>query len=157
MTTTKHVVLAQNAAQIKYWILNRGGILIWNSIDLSDLGKSWTTPATYANGATWSRPSWQASNTPSQKITSLDEVEVQVPKEIKRFHVALRMGSQGLMLKCTDGSTRRIRKAVEKAGPDAWYAFDYSTQEAVIYVPDKKVPLEEWDTEGIQIIGAHKE
>ena len=51
----------------------------------------------------------------------------------------------GLVLKLTDASSRRVRQAVEKTsqkyGREALYAFDYVTQEAVIYVAEKTVPL----------------
>ena len=83
-------------------------------------------------------------NKPYRVITDPAEVEVHVPKEVKRFHVGVRMG---FTIKVTDGGTRRIRcevaKAKEKYG-DAWYEFDYVTQDAVIMVPDVKIPLEEF-------------
>lgn len=59
--------------------------------------------------------------------------------EVKRFHIGLRMGSQGLIVKVTDGGTRRIRHEVAKAGDGAYYTFDYGTQEAVIMRPAPKV------------------
>ena len=49
-----------------------------------------------------------------------------------------------MSLKVTDGGTRRIRKEVGKAGEDAWYEFDYGTQEAVIFVPGEVVGLLEY-------------
>ena len=57
--------------------------------------------------------------------------------EVKRFRVGVRWGSQGFMLKVTDGGTRRIWKEVSKAGEGAYYRFDYMTQEAVIMKPAK--------------------
>jgi hypothetical protein len=59
-------------------------------------------------------------------------------KEVKRFRVGIRMGSQGLRVKVTDGGSRRIRREVAKAGAGATYTFDYMTQEAVILVPEEK-------------------
>ena len=45
------------------------------------------------------------------------------------------------MLKLTTASTNKVRTAVARAGPDASYTFDYMTQEAVIWVVDRSVPL----------------
>ena len=56
-------------------------------------------------------------------------------EEVKRFHVGVRMGSNGLALKVTDGGSRRIRREVSKAGEGAYYAFDYLTQDAIILRP----------------------
>jgi len=59
--------------------------------------------------------------------------------EVKRFHVAVRLSSNGLMLKLTDASTRKVRNAVEKAtekyGRKALYGFDLDVQNAVIWIP----------------------
>lgn len=70
---------------------------------------------------------------------------VAIDREVKRFHVAIRMGSQGFSMKCTDGASRRIRSAVAKAGEGAYHVFDYTTQEAVIMAPEKVIPLPEWE------------
>ena len=82
--------------------------------------------------------------TPSLTITDPAEVVVDVPKEIKRFRVAIKTGAQGLLLKCSDSSSRRIRKECQKAGEESWYEFDYATQEAVIFVPGESKPLPEF-------------
>jgi len=55
--------------------------------------------------------------------------------EVKRFRVGLRMGSQGFLIKVTDGGSRRIRREVSKAGEGAFFVFDYSEQSAVIMKP----------------------
>lgn len=139
----KHIVQPENAAKFQDWLANRGGILVWPSVDLSDPGFSMSSPALDKDGKPYTKPHWKCSNNP-RLITDPAEVEVQVPKEVRRFRVGLRMGAQGLKVKVTEGGTRRIRAACAKAGPDSWYAFDYDTQEAVIYVPAEKVPLAEW-------------
>lgn len=56
--------------------------------------------------------------------------------EVKRFHIGLRKGTQGFLIKVTDGGTRRIWRELAKAGPGSIYTFDYSTQEAVILKPE---------------------
>ena len=73
------------------------------------------------------------------------DVVVTVDKEVKRFRVGVRMASQGFaFLKVTDGGSRRIRKEVSKSGENPTYRFDYETQEAVILVPEKLIPITEF-------------
>jgi hypothetical protein len=124
-------------------LATRGGIAQWPSVNLSNPGASWSTPA-LTDGKPTPKPNWQCSNEPSQIVTDAAEVMVEVPKEVKRFRVGVRRGSEGFTLKVTDGGTRRIRKECAKAGEHSWYEFDYDTQEAVIYVPEKRVPLTEF-------------
>ena len=67
---------------------------------------------------------------------------VSFDKEVKRFHVAVRLGSQGMSYKVTDGGTRRIRAEVEKAGDGAYYTFDYDDyKNAAIMAPEKEMSL----------------
>ena len=70
-------------------------------------------------------------------------------KEVKRFHVGVRPGSQGLSLKVTDGGSRRIRAEVAKAErvhkKSAWHVFDYEDHNnAVIMVEGDRVSLTDW-------------
>lgn len=132
-------VSESNAPLFLKWIAGRGGVAVWRSVDLSDPDKSWSTPADAEQ-----RPSWQAASTPERIVTDPAEVDVVVDREVKRFRVAVRVGSSGLRVKCTDASSSRIRREVEKAGDGAHYAFDYETQEAVIFAPVSTVPLSEW-------------
>jgi hypothetical protein len=146
----------ENALKFKDWLDNRGGIFQWNSADLSDPGWGCFTPASTNNLATredtnkfpYPKPHWKAADDPIL-IESADDVLIVVPKEIKRFHVAVRVGSQGLSLKLTDASSARLRREVSKlnerrAERDAWHEFDYSTQEAILYVPSESLSLPEW-------------
>ena len=141
---TPHRITADNATRIKTWFAERGGIAVWPSVNLSNPGASWTTPAYDPHGNTTTKPTWEAASTPSRIITDPAEVVVDVPKLVKRFHIGVRRGAQGFMLKVTDRGTRRIHREVEKAGEHAWYAFDYCTQEALIFVPGETVALTEW-------------
>lgn len=136
-------VTALNAAAIKAWIESRGGVAVWESIDLSDPGKSWTTPVRDASGQATTKPSWQAASAPARTITSLAEVIVDFPEEVARFRVAVQRGS-GFRFELTPGSSRKLRSALAKHGELAWHAFDYAAQEAVIFVPGRSVPLSEW-------------
>lgn len=142
-----HEVREENAEQFWQWLRERGGIAIWQSINLSNLGASWSTPARTPEGTPTPKPTWQAANEPARVITDPAEVVVVTGREVKRFHVALRMGSQGLSMKLTDASTEHVRSAVAKAEAKhgaAWYEFDYDTQEAVIFIPVDRVPLADW-------------
>jgi hypothetical protein len=136
-----HRITSDNAQQIWTWFQNRGGISVWKSADLSDPGKSWTTPANDAEGKPIGKQHWKMQDAPSLTITDPAQVAVDVGKEVKRFRVSVRVGGNGLALKCTDASSARIRKALEKAGPDSWYEFDYENQEAVIFAPGESLPL----------------
>lgn len=143
-----HEIQAASAHLILDWIRNRGGIQIWESVNLSNLGASWTGPATDRHGNPSSKPNYQCESTPSRTITDIAEVAVVTPKEVKRFHVGTYVGSQGFSVKVTDGGSRRIRKAVEKAEEQfgvAWYEFDYDDYDnAVIFIEGDRVPLAEF-------------
>jgi hypothetical protein len=145
LISEKHPCAPENAARFLKWVRERGGVAVWLSVNLSNPGASWSTPALDEDGSPGGPPSWESARTPCRTITDPNDVEVITAKEVKRFHVAVRRGSQGLSFKLTDGSSRRLRDAVAKAGEDAWYKFDYSSQEAVIFVPGEKVSLLEWE------------
>lgn len=142
-----HIIRAEDAQSINEWIRTRQGIAIWRSVNLSNPGASWTTPVVDESGNKVQKPTWQAGNEPERIITDPTEVLVSVDKEVKRFHIALRMGGQGLSLKVTDGGTRRIRAAVAKAGDGAYYQFDFMTQEVVIMAPAQTLSLVEWQAQ----------
>lgn len=140
----KHIVASENAQRIWEWLQTRGGLAIWMSINLSNPGASWTTPVNDAGGKPTEKPTWQADSKPYRIITDPAEVVVSVDEEVKRFHIGVRMGSQGMTMKVTDGGTRRIRAEVAKAGKGAYYLFDFDTQEAVIMKPKSMVPIAEY-------------
>jgi hypothetical protein len=140
-TVTRHHVLAANADQVWQWFQERGGIAVWRSIDICTAGQTWTTPLHDAEGNPTRKQDWRMEESPSLVITDPAKVVVDVPRELKRFRVAVRVGSQGLTLKCSDAASRRICRECVKAGEDSWYEFDYGTQEAVIFVPGESQPL----------------
>jgi hypothetical protein len=140
--TTKHVCVEANAKVFLKWIRERGGIAVWRSVDLSNPGASWSTPARTEAGEPTLKPTWRADNQPHKVFTSTDDVLVDTPREVKRFRVAVR--HSGFAFNLTDASTKRVHREVDKAGKDAWYEFDYETQEAVIYVPHERITLSEW-------------
>ena len=143
--TWLHVVKIEDAPKIWDWIHNRGGIAIWKSINLSNWGASWTTPCmNETRDSMTEKPNWQCSNVPDRIIVDPTEIIVSRDKEVKRFHVGVRVSGNGLMLKVTDGGTRRIRNAVAKAGEGAYHVFDYMTQEAIIMAPNEQMSMADW-------------
>ncbi|KPK66804.1 MAG: hypothetical protein AMS21_01225 [Gemmatimonas sp. SG8_38_2] len=137
----------QNAPKFLEWIRGRGGVAVWRSINLSNPGASWSTPA-MTDGKPTCKPTWQAGSEPERVITDANEIDVVEAREVKRFHVAVRRSDNGLMLKVTDGGSRRIRRECEKAGEGSWYEFDYGDyNNAVIYVPGDTVTLAKWASE----------
>ncbi len=143
-TLEQHRVIEPNAKLFLKWMRERGGVAVWGCLDLSDPSKTWSSPVNNEDGTPKTKPHWAATTEPIRIITDMDEILVDTPREVKRFHVAIRQGSQGLSFKLTDGSSRKLRAAVDKAGEGAWYEFDYGSQEAVILVPDKSITLREW-------------
>jgi hypothetical protein len=142
MTTEKQERICIGApdarAKFEKWIAERGGVMVWQNIDLSnmDAGDMYT-PAFTEEGKEYAKPHWRVSR--KEVISDITRFRfVKEWREIKRFHVAIRVGDSGLRIKCTDASTRRIRAACAKAsvnGIEASYRFDYTTQEAVIERP----------------------
>jgi len=135
-------VSEENAPKFLDWIANRGGVAVWDAHDFS--GDSCSTPALTKDGQPMRKPHWKYPNSPSEIITDSSQVTVFVAKEIKRFHVGTRRGTQGFTFKVTDAGTARIRKELAKV-PDSWYEFDYMDEKnCVIYTPDKEYPLSEF-------------
>lgn len=134
----------ENAPLIQRWLQERGGIAVWASVDFSRPAQSLTTPALTAEGQPSSKPAYWVGKQPERIITDPAEVLVSTDVEVRRFRVALRLSSNGLTTKCTDASSKRIRKAVAKAGEGAFYLFDYATQEVVIFKNVGQTPLTEW-------------
>lgn len=149
MPENRYACNVSDAAKIHGWLLTRGGIQIWNSIDLADLDKSWTTPILGPDGLPTSKPHWKAADVPVRQITDPSDVDVITSVVVKRFHVGVRMSSTGMALKVTDAGSSRIRKAVEAArekhGVPAWYEFDYGSEKnACILIEGERLPLVEW-------------
>lgn len=141
MSLNPYITTSDNADKIADWLRTRGGIAIWQSLDLSRAGETLTTPLHTAEGEPYPKPVWWVGDTPECIITSLADVLISNDIEVSRFKVALRMGRAGLKITCTDASTRRIRAAVAKAGEGAYHVFDYETREAVILKPESQTSL----------------
>lgn len=136
------IVEKEYALRIREWIDTRGGVAIWKALDPANPREIFTPALT--GGKPTERPHWSVGSVPEKTITSYEEVQVQASREVRRFRVAIRMGSNGMKLKLTDASSEKVRKAVSKAGEGAYHSFDYETQEAIIYKRKKIVPLTDW-------------
>jgi hypothetical protein len=143
----KFSCLPENVAQFLDWFKNRGGIAVWLSADLSDPGRTYFRPYLTKDG----KPMEKSAQLHAMLalLTDSADMDVVTYKEIKRFHVATRLGANGLKVKVTSGGTNRIRKAVAKAAKeygDATFTFDYMDyNNAVILVPENPTPLSEWE------------
>ena len=102
---------AQDAPRFRDWVANRGGVAVWKSINLSNPGASWSTPALDADGKPLGKPTWQAANEPT---IVTDPAQIGVYKEVlfKAFRVGLRMA--GLSLKLTDAAQARVDRELTK-------------------------------------------
>ncbi len=153
-----YICNAEVAEKIHDWLLNRGGIFIWRSINLSNPGASWTSPARDSEGKATTKPTWQSGDQPERHIVNIDDVSVATTREVKSFHVATRMGGS-MNIKVTDGGSRKIRSEVEKAekkhGKPAHYVFDYGSYEnAVIVIDDETIPMSEWIKKRDQVMAS---
>jgi hypothetical protein len=90
------------------WIATRGGIAKWQSADLSRPGDSCLTPALAADGTPTTKPSWHYSNAPAVIVTDPAQVGIYAEELYKAVPVALRRSSNGLSLKITDASQRKV-------------------------------------------------
>ncbi len=139
----------EHAPKFWNWLHKRGGVAHWRSINLSNPGESWSAPVNNDKGTPFGKPSSRAASEPTGTCNNPDEVYVTTVKELQRFHIGVRLGASGLMLKVTDGSKRRIDSRVERwaeklNNDQVFYDLDRWSQEAVILVPDEVITLSEW-------------
>src|SRR4051794_21668320 len=109
-TSIKNRILAGNADQVWQWFQERGGIAVWKSVDFSTAGQTWTTPLKDADGNPMKKQNWRMGAAPSLVIPAPRGVGGDVPREIRGSRVAVKRGGRGLMLKCSDAVSRRIRR-----------------------------------------------
>lgn len=117
------------------WIESRGGVAVWKSVNLSNPGESLAfTPALDQFGIENDNPRWDLRR--QEIITDIKRFSFSKKNtEVKRVKVCTRVGSQGLMLKFTDGTMKRINSAFNKF-PGSFYDIDKFTGEAVFYMPE---------------------
>ena len=135
MTEKLEVCVPGKRAEFEKWMAERGGVLHWPSVNLSNLGMCWYSPAKTEDGEDFPKPSWQAG-APTLYTDINDFRFCKEQEEVDRFRVAVRHGSSNpMLLKLTDASGERLRKRkakAEKKHGDIIHVFDYDTQEAVI-------------------------
>ena len=129
------------AAKVAAWIAHCGGLAIWESHDLGQIGKRWFTPARLTDGSIPQRPHWSCGDKPERVITDAAEVEVVERHEVRRIRIAAKPG-YGLGWQLTDASTRRLDAALAEAGDDASYAFEGNT--AAVLGVASRTPLPQW-------------
>lgn len=133
----------ENAPKFIEWCKSRGGVARWRSVNLSNPGASWSTPALTLEGLPTPKPTWQADSAPELVESDPAKITVFMDREVRRLRVAIKRGDSFNFV-LTDASTRKVRKATAEAGPEAYYRFDYDSQEAVIMAPDSKMTLAQW-------------
>ena len=116
--TFKIEISKADAPRIADWLANRGGVAIWQSLDLSNASARTFTPADAP------RPSWRYADKPVEIVTQAGDIGVYQEKLYKAFPVSLRRSSNGLTLKLTDNSQRKLNKHMndcrEKHGDAFW-------------------------------------
>lgn len=125
-------------AKIKFqeWIDTRGGIQIWDNVDLSNLDAGQMfTPALTSEGTEYPSPRW--SHRRGEIVKDLSRFAFVQLKEVKRIKIAVRRGAQGVYLKLTDASSRKLDQVCEQVKEqfkeEPVYHFEYD--EAVISIP----------------------
>ena len=105
MTTKTYLVEchADNAPRFKDWLTSRGGIAVWQSLDLRHAGATCSTPALTPEGEPTGKPGWQWANKPARIVTKAHDVGVYREALFKAVRVSL--GRSG---KLTDASQRKI-------------------------------------------------
>lgn len=112
---SRHRISSDVVPKILDWIQNRSGVEIWVSHDLATPGKEYMTPVLGPEGKpVGGKPHWSCGEKPEKVLTKLEDFEVETPREVHRFRVAIRPTRNGMMWKCTDASSKRIRDAEEK-------------------------------------------
>ena len=134
----------RHAVKVSRWIAECGGVAVWGSLDLSDPGRQFFTPARLTDGAPSGPPHWSSPREPKRIVTDPAEVEVVTHREVKRIRVAIRPG-YGLGLVLTGAASARLRKALDDIGPGAVYVFEGN--EAILYAEVSRTPLPKWMAE----------
>jgi len=88
------------------WIANRGGVAVWQNIDLRSAGSKSFTPARTTTGEPTTRPGWQFAAEPLEIITDPSGVTAYTEHLWKAFPVSLRRA--GMVMKLTDGAQRKL-------------------------------------------------
>jgi hypothetical protein len=107
-------VTSKEAPRLLDWLTNRGGVAIWESRDLRSAGNRTFTPARTTTGEPTTAPGWQWSTTPVEVVTDRADIGVYDETLYKAFPVSLRRSGNGLSLKLTDPSQRKVDKVMQE-------------------------------------------
>lgn len=149
-TVEKYRVSEADADKILTWLRERGGILIWTSVDLSRPGESSTTPFRDPAGIPVGKPHWRFGDHP-RHITDISEVEVAEAEKVESLAVRIKRGGE-LRLTLTSHSSAKLQERLahwsQERNTAAWYHFEgflvNGWDTAHIYVDSKIVPMQEW-------------
>jgi len=125
-----------NAEKLSEWMYFRSGVAVWSSDNLSNPCGQWLAPADKTE-----RPNWQTRTKPDYIVTDPSLVLLKVYVEVHRFKIAIRRGQNGMHMKLTPTSSKRVNKQLKKYGKESRYVFDYETQECIIEIPTDTVTL----------------
>lgn len=138
--TTERIDVTVPGVREKFagWVAQRGGVAVWENANLStpDAGEQFTPAVT--DGAPTPQPHWSVKPIP-EIVTDLARFRfVKSFREVGRRKIAVRVSGNGLMLKLTDASTRKVNNFQdsykEKHGVRPFYRFE--DDEAVFEVAE---------------------
>lgn len=138
---------AEHVSKYRDWLTHRGGIAVWTSVNLSNPGQKWSTPAFSIDGTPTTKPNWQAGDTPIV-VTDPSQVGIYTETLFKDISVKLRFGSQGFMLKLSDASQRKVDRVLDacraKHGNAHYRTGGLVNPVVSVYYTDKIIPLSEY-------------
>lgn len=102
--TFKIEVTEAEGKRLLDWLINRGGVTIWEVADLSRAGERTFVPADA------DCPGWQYADKPVEVITDRADIGVYTEYLFDAFPVGLK--SNGMTLKLTDAAQRRVNKVM---------------------------------------------
>lgn len=137
------------------WIATRGGVLTWESKDLSNPNRSMSTPARTQDGNPCPSPHWIFGQTPASHVIGLDEVEVYSHEDVKTFDVKLKISGHQIVL--SKSSEKKVHEALHQY-PGSWFIFESTGcgigelahgltvghDTVIIRRESGSVPLEQW-------------
>lgn len=109
---TWYITIAQAAEAIRI-AEACGGLALWGSANLSDPGRVAITGRLH-EGQPTAKPHWWCTDQPVRTSVDLADIDVVEDKVEKVVRVHIEMSSNGMMLKCTDASSRKVRAALKK-------------------------------------------
>ncbi len=119
-----HEVAEENAQKFAEWISARGGVLVWESHDFGDPGKSVSTPARDKAGNLAASPHWKYTDKPAWLVNRLDLVTVFTVKVVETIQIRLKQSQGRLVLNNTsDRKLKGILDRLRGQGHDPFYRF----------------------------------